>query len=57
MNSRKYPRTMNEAFPFGPEYGCSITRYEKLDGHNYIVGACLLCAVIVTVLIAMGVIV
>jgi len=29
MNTRRYPRTMNEAFPFGPEYGCAITRYRN----------------------------
>jgi len=28
MNTRRYPRTMNEAFPYGPEYGCAITRYK-----------------------------
>lgn len=22
---RKFARTMDEAFPFGPEYGCAIT--------------------------------
>lgn len=27
MNTRKHPRTLNDAFPFGPEYGCAITRF------------------------------
>lgn len=26
MNTRKYPRTLNEAFPHGAEYGCAIER-------------------------------
>jgi hypothetical protein len=26
MNTRKYPRTMNEAFPKTAEYACSIDR-------------------------------
>lgn len=26
-NTRRYPRSLSEAFPFGPEYGCAITRY------------------------------
>lgn len=26
MNTRKFSRTMDQAFPFGPEYGCSIEK-------------------------------
>ena len=26
MNTRKFPRTMDEAFPHGINYGCSIER-------------------------------
>lgn len=26
---RKFARTMDEAFPFGPEYGCAITCVHK----------------------------
>lgn len=26
MNTRKYSRTLAEAFPYGPEYGCAIER-------------------------------
>ena len=26
MNSRRYPRTLNEAFPRGAEYGCAIEK-------------------------------
>ena len=28
MNTRKYPRTLAEAFPHGPEYGCALERPE-----------------------------
>lgn len=24
MQTRRYPRTLDEAFPFGPAYGCAI---------------------------------
>jgi len=54
MNTRKFPRTMNEAFPFGPEYGCSITRYERFDGHKYIVPTGIICLAILLVLFAIG---
>lgn len=26
MNTRRYPRTLSEAFPHGAEYGCAIER-------------------------------
>lgn len=26
MNARTYPRTLNQAFPRTPEYGCAIER-------------------------------
>lgn len=32
MNSRRYSRSMREAFPFGPEYGCAIERPSR--GHR-----------------------
>jgi hypothetical protein len=31
MNRTRFARTLDEAFPFGPEYGCAITRYERTD--------------------------
>lgn len=31
MNTRKYPRTMNEAFPRGTEYAASIERTRRAD--------------------------
>ena len=47
MNTRKYPRTMDEAFPHGAEYGCAIERPEtsgeKLAGIvlAIVIGICL----------------
>lgn len=32
MNSRRYSRSMREAFPFGAEYGCAIERPSR--GHR-----------------------
>jgi hypothetical protein len=26
MNTRKYPRTLNDAFPFGADYASAVTR-------------------------------
>lgn len=31
MNSRKYSRTMDEAFPFGPSYGCAIEKPRRSE--------------------------
>lgn len=32
MNTtRKYPRTLNEAFPHTAEYGCPLTVYRRSD--------------------------
>lgn len=29
MNTKRYPRTLNEAFPHGPEYGCAVTGFAR----------------------------
>lgn len=29
MNTRRFPRTLNDAFPFGAEYGCAIERSSR----------------------------
>ena len=31
MNTRTYPRTLNEAFPKTADYGCAITRKRPAD--------------------------
>ena len=50
MNTRKYPRTLNEAFPHGPSYGCAITRFES-DRRGSVIADVLL-AVVIGVLLA-----
>lgn len=44
MNQTRFSRRMGEHFPYGAEYGCSITRFAKsrIPAHEwalYIVGA------------------
>lgn len=46
MNTRRYPRTMDEAFPHGAEYGCAIERPET-DGER-------MAGVVLAVLIGIG---
>lgn len=29
MTTRRFPRTLDEAFPHGPAYGCAISRSAK----------------------------
>jgi len=31
MNTRKFARTMDEAFPFGPSYGCAIEKPSRTE--------------------------
>jgi len=31
MTTSKFHRTMNEAFPFGPSYGCAIEKPSKTE--------------------------
>lgn len=52
MQTRKYPRTLNEAFPRGTEYAASIERTRRTDwsGSYIIVGvAALLLALYLTI--------
>lgn len=32
MSAHKFARTLDEAFPYGAEYGCAVTRYESIAG-------------------------
>lgn len=44
MNTRRYPRTINEAFPRGAQYGCSIERpFDK--GDKLVMWACLAASI------------
>ena len=29
--SRRHPRTLDEAYPFGAEYGCSVEHYRPVN--------------------------
>lgn len=49
MNTRKYARTLDEAFPFGPEYSSAITRVYRRP-----IFADVAIAVIIGVLLAYG---
>lgn len=43
-----FARTLNEAFPNTPEYGCAITRYKRTDwGQIAVYAACAVGAVAV----------
>lgn len=52
LNTRRYPRTLDEAFPHGAAYGCALTRPEtrgeKLAGFALaaIIGICLAAALV-----------
>jgi hypothetical protein len=35
MNTRQYPRTLNEAFPKTADYASSVTRYDRRDLWDY----------------------
>jgi hypothetical protein len=55
MNTRKYPRTMNEAFPKTVEYACSIDRPGRYALRTWprIVAAAIVCLGI-TMLVGMA---
>lgn len=52
LNTRRYPRTLDEAFPHGASYGCALTRPEtrgeKLAGVALalVIGVCLAGALV-----------
>jgi hypothetical protein len=35
MNTRQYPRTLNEAFPKTADYASSVTRFARTDSWTY----------------------
>jgi hypothetical protein len=37
MNTRKHPRTINEAFQRTADYASSVTRYDRRDSFDYTV--------------------
>lgn len=52
MNTRRYPRTLNDAFRTGPQYGCAIERqsrsWEPAAGYGLaiVIGVCLAAALV-----------
>jgi hypothetical protein len=49
MNTRKYPRTMDQAFPFGPQYACALERPSR---HEATMGV--LLAVVIGIALALA---
>ncbi len=51
MNTRRYPRTLNEAFPRTAEYGCAIERTTRFNyGLNArVIMVVLVCLVLMAV--------
>lgn len=52
MSHLRFSRRMYEQFPYGNEYGCAVTRYERRDGHRFVVPVALLCALVCVLIIA-----
>lgn len=52
-NFRRYPRTLDEAFPFGPRYGCAIERPHQTRG-TVILG-CVIFGVLYAVIFFFGI--
>lgn len=59
MNTRRYPRTLNEAFPKTPDYACAIERdrrfYDETSaGHRFVTRLCAVGLVAVVWCISLG---
>lgn len=48
LNTRRFPRTLDQAFPFGADYGCAITRPDTR--REWLAGV--LLAIVIGVLLA-----
>ena len=53
MNTRKYPRTLNEAFPTGPEYGCAVTSFARDPMANLAIKVVIAALVVPTIVSAL----
>lgn len=53
MNTRKYPRTLNEAFPSGPEYGCAVTSFARDPMANLAIKVVIVVLVVPTIVSAL----
>ena len=55
MNTRRYPRTLGEAFPHSADYASSITRYSNpCRGDAAVLWTCLLGLVVVVVVLLLA---
>jgi len=54
MNPRKHPRTLNEAYPFGPEYGCSVEHYKPSSAGDIAVAVALVIGAVTVGLVLGG---
>lgn len=50
MNTRRYPRTLHEAFPFGPTYGAAVERPMPVSRKPGVIAA-LLCVVLLLIVV------
>jgi hypothetical protein len=47
MNTRSYPRTLNEAFPHTADYACAVERPREIDWQDRVVlWACIVAFVV-----------
>lgn len=60
MNTRRYPRTLREAFPRDADYAASVEHYRRpfydvtSPGQRFVTGFCAVGIVVVVWLIALG---
>lgn len=55
MNTRKYPRTLNEAFPRTAEYACAVDRPARYGLRSWPrVVVAIVCCVAITLLLGMA---
>jgi len=47
MNQTRFSRRMGDHYPYGAEYGCSITAFERKAGQTAVYIACAIGAVAV----------
>ena len=48
---RRYPRSLDEAFGFGPEYGCAITGYKRVGRGGRILAGLFIVGVITLIFV------
>jgi hypothetical protein len=51
MNTRKHPRTINEAFTKTADYASSVTRYDRRDSFDHTVSGIAAVALLLVLLI------